>query len=177
MELYITTYTFDSNLPFSVKLFDNTKQIYKKKQRPFYKRMDNKRGKKFSHWYEKKSYHDRNDDFVVNKKRKLCQLDGDINKPDVSKPESKPNPFSNTVSNPFSNTVSNPFSNTVSNTISNTINLNKDDIKLDITLNKKTLYILILIAIIISLLFNIFTGIYKSDSNFCLPYYAPKLLK
>ena len=165
MELYITTYTFDSNLPFSVKLFDNTKQIYKKKQRPFYKRMDNKRGKKFSHWYEKKSDHYRNDDFVVNKKRKLCQLDGDINKPDVSKPESKPNPFSNTISN------------TVSIPISNTINLNKDDIKLDITLNKKTLYIIILIAIIISLLFNIFTGIYKSDSNFCLPYYAPKLLK
>ena len=158
MERYnITTYTFQSNLPFSVTLFDNTTQIYKKKQRPFYKRMDNKRGKKFSHWFEKKSDNDRNDDFVVNKKRKLCQLDGDINKPDVSTNESKPNPFSNTISN--------------------TINLNKDDIKLDITFNKKTLYILILIAIIISLLFNIFAGLYKSDSNFCLPYYAPKLLK
>lgn len=158
MERYnITTYTFQSNLPFSVTLFDNTTQIYKKKQRPFYKRMDNKRGKKFSHWFEKKSDHDRNDDFVVNKKRKLCQLDGDINKPDVSTNESKPNPFSNTISN--------------------TINLNKDDIKLDITFNKKTLYILILIAIIISLLFNIFAGLYKSDSNFCLTYYAPKLLK
>lgn len=162
MERYnITTYTFQSNLPFSVTLFDNTTQIYKKKQRPFYKRMDNKRGKKFSHWFEKKSDHDRNDDFVVNKKRKLCQLDGDINKPDVSKPESKPE----SKPNPFSNTIS------------NTINLNKDDIKLDITFNKKTLYILILIAIIISLLFNIFAGLYKSDSNFCLPYYAPKLLK
>ena len=158
MERYnITTYTFQSNLPFSVTLFDNTTQIYKKKQRPFYKRMDNKRGKKFSHWFKKKSDHDRNDDFVVNKKRKLCQLDGDINKPDVSTNESKPNPFSNTISN--------------------TINLNKDDIKLDITFNKKTLYILILIAIIISLLFNIFAGLYKSDSNFCLTYYAPKLLK
>ena len=162
MERYnITTYTFQSNLPFSVTLFDNTTQIYKKKQRPFYKRMDNKRGKKFSHWFEKKSDHDRNDDFVVNKKRKLCQLDGDINKPDVSKPESKPE----SKPNPFSNTIS------------NTINLNKDDIKLDITFNKKTLYILILIAIIISLLFNIFAGLYKSDSNFCLTYYAPKLLK
>jgi hypothetical protein len=162
MERYnITTYTFQSNLPFSVTLFDNTTQIYKKKQRPFYKRMDNKRGKKFSHWFKKKSDHDRNDDFVVNKKRKLCQLDGDINKPDVSKPESKPE----SKPNPFSNTIS------------NTINLNKDDIKLDITFNKKTLYILILIAIIISLLFNIFAGLYKSDSNFCLTYYAPKLLK
>ena len=162
MERYnITTYTFQSNLPFSVTLFDNTTQIYKKKQRPFFKRMDNKRGKKFSHWFEKKSDNDRNDDFVVNKKRKLCQLDGDINKPDVSKPESKPE----SKPNPFSNTIS------------NTINLNKDDIKLDITFNKKTLYILILIAIIISLLFNIFAGLYKSDSNFCLPYYAPKLLK
>jgi hypothetical protein len=174
MERYnITTYTFQSNLPFSVTLFDNTTQFYKKKQRPFFKRMDNKRGKKFSHWFEKKSDHDRNDDFVVNKKRKLCQLDGDINKPDVSKPESKPNPFSIPFPNPFPNPFSNPFP----NPFSNTINLNKDNIKLDITFNKKTLYILILIAIIISLLFNIFAGLYKSDSNFCLTYYAPKLLK
>jgi hypothetical protein len=137
MELYITTYTFDSNenLPFNVKIDCNSKKMYKKTQRQFYKRMCDKRKKGRFYQHGKKSYSTVNTEFVVNKRRKLYHTDDNV---DIQ---------------------------------SNSNIVSKND---TIIFNKKTL-IFILLAILLLKIFTNFSGFYSN--YFCLPYYAPKLLK